>query len=217
MADEIADHSVTAPAQRDLDLPQRRALRDQIDLVERHDLDALGQRRVVGGELLADGLVGRDRIALLEQRGARVDEVHDHARALDVPQEAVAEPGSFAGALDQAGDVGDDEAALADLRHAEVREERGEGVFGDARARGRDAPQQRRLARVREADEADVGEQLQRQAQAPALARTPLAGELRRLARRCREAGVAPPAAAAARDHELLAVLGQIDERRRVG
>ena len=47
----------------------------------------------------------------------------------------------------------------------EVRHQRGERVVGDLRPRGRDARDQRRLAGVREADQADVGQQLQVEAE----------------------------------------------------
>ena len=47
--------------------------------------------------------------------------MHEQPRALDVGEEVVAEPGALAGALDQAGDVGDDELALVGVEHAEHR------------------------------------------------------------------------------------------------
>ena len=153
------------------------------------------------------------RSRLFEQRRAGVEQVHDHARALDVTQEAVAEPRALARALDQSRDVRDDEAALAGLRDAELRHERRERIGRHARARGREAAQQRRLARVREADETDVGQQLEREPQLARRAGPAALGEVRRLARRRGEVRVAAPAAPAARDDAALAVVLQVGEQ----
>ena len=45
-----------------------------------------------------------------------VDEMQQHAAALDMAEEAVAEAGALMGAFDQAGDVGEDEFAPVDTR-----------------------------------------------------------------------------------------------------
>ena len=66
-----------------------------------------------------------------------VEYVNEHARALDVTEEIVAEAHALAGAFDKAGDVGHDEAALAEADDAEVGLEGGEVVIGDLRARRR--------------------------------------------------------------------------------
>ena len=102
------------------------------------------------------------------QLGRDVEHVHEQARALDVGEEVVAEPGALARALDQAGDVGDHQLALLAFEHAQHRRERREGVVGDLRRGARQAREQRGLAGVRQAHEADVGEQLQLQLE-PAL------------------------------------------------
>ena len=46
-------------------------------------------------------------------------------------EEAVADAGAFGGALDQPGDVGEDELAALVADHAELRAERGERIFAD--------------------------------------------------------------------------------------
>ena len=57
----------------------------------------------------------RHRIdAVVERR--QVDQVQQQARALQVAQELVAQAGAFGRALDQARDVGDDEALLGRRR-----------------------------------------------------------------------------------------------------
>ena len=90
----------------------------RIDLRRRHDLDALGDRRAaqfggqvgfVEGQLAADDLEILDRIAAAE--GRHVDEVDEHRAALDVPRKRW-RGRRRVGAFDQAGDVGDDEAAI---------------------------------------------------------------------------------------------------------
>ena len=81
--------------------------------------------------------------------------------ALDVGEELVPESGSLGRALDQAGDVGEDELALAVVDRPEDRLERRERVVGDLRRGPRHPRQQRRLAGVRQPDQAGVGEQPQ--------------------------------------------------------
>ena len=171
------------------------------------------QARVVGGELALDRrVVGapRPRARSHRQLGRDVEHVHEQARALDVREEVVPEPGAVAGALDQPGDVGDDQLALLALEHAEHRRERRERIVGDLRRGARQARQQRGLARVRQAHEADVREQLQLQLEPALLAGQPALGEARRLARGRGEALVALAAAAAARDRGALAVREQL-------
>ena len=90
-------------------------------------------------------------------------------------------PLPFARALDEPGDVGDDElGVVAEPHHAEVGLERGERVVGDLGLGRRDAGDQRALADVREADERDVGHQLQLEPQPALLAVLALLGERRR-------------------------------------
>ena len=117
----------------------------------------------------------------------------------------MAEPGAGARALDQAGDVGDDELAVVGLERAEHRLERRERIRRDLRLRAREAGEQRRLAGVREPDEPDVGEQLEVQLDRALLARQAALGQPRRLAHGRLEARVAAAAGAAARDRHLLA------------
>jgi hypothetical protein len=76
-----------------------------------------------------------------------------------VAQERVAKSRAAARALDQAGHVRDGRAAFildAEVHDAEIRFEGGERVVGDLRGRRRQGRQQRRLAGVRQPDQADV-------------------------------------------------------------
>ena len=81
---------------------------EQVRLVDDHDRGPLEELGAEGAELAADG-VQRHRPGL--GPFAAVEHVHEQRRALDVGEEAVPEPGALAGALDQAGDVGDDGAS----------------------------------------------------------------------------------------------------------
>ena len=79
---------------------------ERIDLVERHHHRLVGQPRAIGVELVADDAVaGRDILVI------GIDQVQQHLAALDMAEEAVADAGALGRALDQAGNVGDDELA----------------------------------------------------------------------------------------------------------
>ena len=95
---------------------------------------------------------------------------------------------------------------LVDAHDAQIRRERGERIVGDLGPRRRDRADQRALAGVGHAEEADVGEHLELEVQPPLLAL--FAG--RELARRAvgarLEVDVAEAACAALRDERLLRV-----------
>ena len=130
--------------------------------------------------------------------GSRSSTCSEQARALGVAQELVAEAAALAGAGDEAGQIGDDERAVAvDAHDAERGRQRGERVVADLGLGRRHARDQRRLAGVGKADHADVGEQLQLEME-PALGPGPAeVGAARRLVGRRREARVAAAAARA--------------------
>ena len=116
-------------------------------------------------------------------------------------------------ALDEAGDVGHDEARLADLDDAQIRRQRREVVVGDLRPRRRDDGQDRRLADVREAHQPDVRDGLQLQRDLDGLALLAGLGELRRLPRRRGEMRVAEAAAPAADEDAPDARLVQVEQQ----
>ena len=74
-------------------------------------LRLVGQRRAVQLQFAADGAVVLQRVAAVG--GQRLDQVDQHARPLDVAQELVAQADAAVRPLDQAGQVGQDEGALA--------------------------------------------------------------------------------------------------------
>ena len=85
----------------------------------------------------------------------------------------MAEAGALGGPLDQPRDVGEHRLAVLALDRAQLRRERRERVVGDLRLRPRQPAQQRGLARVRQPDQADVGQQLQPQLDPARLALVP--------------------------------------------
>ena len=110
------------------------------------------------------------------------------------------EPGPGRRPFDQPGDVGEHRLAVLPVDRPERRRQGREGIVGDLRRRLGQPPEQRALARVRQPDQADVGEQLQPQLDPVGFALGPFLGEARRLPDRGGEAFVAVPAAAALGD-----------------
>ena len=88
------------------------------------------------------------------------------------------------------------------------------GIVGDLGRRGGDRREDRRLARVRQPDEADVGDQPELEADPALGARLALLGVLRRLVGRGLEVRVAEPAATAAGDHRALADRDEVRQQR---
>src|SRR6185437_6703887 len=120
--------------------------------------------------------------------------------ALDMTEKASADPDALAGALDEAGQIGEDELLVAEIHDAELRLQRREGVVRDLRPRPRGRGEKRRLAGVGQADETGVGDQLEAQPD-PALLAGPAKIEASRCpVRRGLEMGVAVAAVAAAQE-----------------
>jgi hypothetical protein len=137
--------------------------------------------------------------------------VQQQTSALHVAQEQRAEAGAIGRPFDEAGDVGDHEALEGfDADHAEVRVQRGERVVRHLRRRRRNSADEGALAGVREAEQADVGEQLQLEAQLALLARPTWRRLARRAVHRGLEVDVALAAVAALGDQQALAVLGEV-------
>ena len=213
VADDVTSTGHRRAARATRPAPRRRVLRrHEVGLRERQDARQRGQLAASCAASSASIVrVVVDRVRPVERR--EVEHVHEHAAALDVGEEVVAEAGAARRALDQPGDVGDHDLALLGLDRAEDRLERRERVVGDLRLRARHARDQRRLAGVRQPDEAGVGQQLEPQLDHPLLPRQPALGQPRRLARRPGEALVAAPAEAALGDADLLAGRDEVEAR----
>ena len=219
VAEEIAVKFKAAFRGKSAQLFEVLAIGRGVELGRHDDHRLLRQRRAEGGELALDDFEIVHRVAIV--RIARIHQMRDQPRALDVLQEADAQPDAFVRAFDQARHIGDHKrAAIARRRvgiggnDAQVRLERGERIRGDLRPRRGDARNQRRFSCVRETDQADIGEQLQFEPQMALFAGPPVFVFARRLMPRPHEMriAVAAPAAPAASRAESLARLGEIEK-----
>ena len=97
---------------------ERVELGGDVGLGADHEARPLEQLGPVAAELVEQDpllLLGR---ALVDRR--EVEQQHEHARALDVAEELVAEPAALGRALDEPGDVGEHELVVAEAHDAEV-------------------------------------------------------------------------------------------------
>ena len=178
--------------------------RERVGLAERDDLRLVGEAMAIGLELVAHGLV-----VLAGVLAGAVDEMQQHTAALDMAEEAVAEPDAFMRVLDQPGQIGEHELALVDAHDAELRMQRGERIVGDLRLGGADRREEGRLAGIRQSDDAGIGDQLQAQPDGALFAGQSGIGVARRLVGRCLEMRVAEAAIAAFGEHDRLPDLGR--------
>src|SRR5215470_14419358 len=177
---------------------------DQIDLVEHEPPRLGGERCVVALELPDD----RARI------GEGIGRVEQQTRALQMPQETMAEAGALRSALDQSWNVGDDKTpVMVQANDTQMRSQRRERIFGDLGPCCGNGSNERRFSRVRHAEQTDVGEHLQFETKAPLLALLPG----RRLPRRAVDARfemqIAQASAAAASYQRGLAVGSEIGDQ----
>src|SRR5690625_1270467 len=180
-----------------------------VRLVQGEDLGLAVEPMAIGGQFLPHRAIGRHRIF----RGP-LDQMQQHATALDVAEEACAEPGALAGALDHVGDSCQHEFLVVHPRAPTFRVQRAEGVVGDLGAGAGDAGQESGVAGVGQADQARIGDQLEAEPDpalfsGPAWIRTP-----GRAVRRGLEVRIAEAAVAAFCQHDPLAHLRQIGEQR---
>src|SRR5258708_40367045 len=87
--------------------------------------------------------------------------MEDHARALGVAEKARAETRALMRALDQAGQVGDDEIGALKAHHAELWIEGGERIVRDLRLCRRATNEEGGFARIGQTDQADIGDPLE--------------------------------------------------------
>ena len=141
---------------------------EQVELVEHQPARQLGQRRGELAQLVDDRLGGLHRVGLIE--GRHVHHVEEQPGAGQVLEEAQPQAGALGGPLDQPRHVGHHEVLVhAELHHAQVGHQGGEGVVGDLGLGGGNGANQRRLAGVGHAQQAHVGHHLHLQAQVAAL------------------------------------------------
>ncbi len=194
-----------AAIQRCFDFGPTRLGVGQIHLVEGHNLGLVGQCRIEEDHLLVDGFEITQRV-----RAVAGEDVNECTRALDVAQKLVPQPDAFMRALHQSGNVGQDDLAMIDFGHTQIGGDRGKGVVRDFRFGRTDDTQQSGLARIGDADDADVGHKLEFELQPLFFAGFALFGQARRLVAGRLEGGIAAAAAAAGRDQRFLALPGQV-------
>jgi hypothetical protein len=149
-------------------------------------------------------------------RGCEVEQEHEHAGPFDVAEEAVAQAPAGGGAFDQPRNVGEHELVLVEAHDAEVGHQRGERVVGDLRLGRAHCRDQRRLARVREADDRGIGHELQLESQPAVLAVLALLGERGRPPRVREELRVAAAALPAPGCEPEIAVMQEVGQHRAV-
>ena len=126
---------------------------DRVGLVECDQLGLVVEAGAIGFELVADGAPGGGDVLDIG-----VDQVEQDAGALDMAEEAVADPGAFGRALDQPGNVGQDEIDALVADDAELGVEGGEGIVADLGLGVGDGVEEGRLAGIGQADQAGVGD-----------------------------------------------------------
>ena len=88
--------------------------------------------------------------------------MQEHLRARKMTKEEVSEAGAFRSALNEAGNVGKDEALLgAHAHHAEVRMKRRKGIVRNLRTGIGNRRNEGGLAGIRHPEKANVGEHLE--------------------------------------------------------
>ena len=111
---------------------------------------------LIGLELGPHRLVG-----LAGMFAGRIDQMQQHAAALDMAEESISQSGALMRALDQPGNVGEHEFAALRAHDSELRMQGGEGIAGDLRLGRADDGEERRLAGIWQSDEAGVRNQFQ--------------------------------------------------------
>ena len=185
--------------------------------VDRVELGADDQARALE-QLGSVGLqFAQEHLDLFRRRHAfhrhQIGQDAQHAGTLDVPQKLDAQTATLRRALDEPGDVSDDELGLRiDAHDAEVRLERGERVVGDLRLGCRHRRDERALAGVRVPDQCNVGHQLQLELQPAFRTVLSLFGKLRRATLVGEKSRVAATALATRNRHPPDAVSAQVGE-----
>ena len=144
--------------------------------------------------------------------------MHQHARALNVPEEVVAKTRAFRRSLDQAGDIRQHQGMIfIQGSHAQLGFQRGEGIVGDLGAGRAHTTHQGALACVGEARQPHIGDELELELYIADLAILAGLGVAGRAVGAALEVVVAQTTATAPTDADLLAVLHQFGEHLAAG
>src|SRR5438552_5846925 len=201
---------------------ETRAIRGSVQLRGYNDHRFFDQGRAEGFQFAIDDLERTDGIVGVGI--ARVYEMNEEPRALDVPEETDAEARAQVRAFDQAGKISNDKSA-SELRavptgaavgidDAEVGFERGERIVRNLGARGGNHGNQRRLADVGKTNQANIGEKFQFQAKIALFAWESVFVFARGLVPRLGKMLIAASTAPSMGDQYALARRGEISNRR---
>ena len=162
----------------------------QILLVECNHLGPIRQFGAVEAQLLIDLAKILGGVAPIY--ACRINHMDQYAGSFHMAQKGVAKPDAGMGTLDQARNIGDDEAVvLAHIHQAQIGLKRREGIAGNFGAGGANHREQRGLARVGTASQPHISDKLQFQFKRESLAGFTKLGEARCLAHRGGEMDIA--------------------------
>ena len=130
--------------------------------------------------------------------------MQQHAAALDMAEETIAEANTLMRAFDQAWDIGKHEFTTVGVDHAKLRVQRRKWVVGDLRFGRTHRGEKGRFAGIRQPDNAGIGDQFKPKPQRVFFARLAGIGIPRRAVGRTFEMRIAEAAIAAAQQHNLL-------------
>ena len=132
--------------------------RYHVELVEHHPARFVEQGCIVFFQLPHNGLGLRHRVNAIIKRG-HVHHVQQQPGALQMAQKQMAQACAFGRTLNQTWQIGHHKALLrAHTHHTQVGVQGGEGVIGNAWAGVGDGGDQRGLARIGQAEQADIGQ-----------------------------------------------------------
>ncbi len=144
---------------------------DYVDFVGGNDLGPPGDIRIVGVQLLIDGVDIFNGVAPF--RTGRVHDMDNHLSALDMAQELMPQPDTLRGSLNQPRDVRDDESVGAvQIHHAQVGVQGGKVVVCDFRLRVGDPGEKCGFAHVGQPYQTYIRNDLQLQQDFQLLCRT---------------------------------------------
>ena len=138
--------------------------------------------------------------------------MHDERRALDMPQELMAQALALARALDKTWDIRDDIGVLTGTNHAEVGHERGERIVGDLGTRGAHTCDQRAFAHARHAHQRGIGHELHLELDPMLLGGLSELRGRRRTTHRGHEMRIAQTAGTTRRHHDALPIMREVGD-----
>ena len=171
------------------------------------------QGKFVGikGQLTIDDAVILHRIATLVA-ARHVHDMENEGRALDMAKELMTQTATLMGAFDQAGDIRHDEVVFVAFDHAQVGDQRGEGIIRNLGTSGTHTRDKGALARRRHADQSRVRHELHFKLDPAILCRLAKLGESGGTTRRGDEVDVAATSDAAVGHGDALAVVRQVGD-----